>query len=207
MMAATFQAAGLSTLSNFLAQFIQAYQEQRGFTLDLIQLLRFVALSFMTAPPNFVWQQFLERKFPAYPSTRQPDHREHHRRGDVELKAMEEASAPVPAPLPIRPGGAQPAFSYRNTMTKWFIDCITMGALLNTIAFFILMGIMKGQGPSHIWANIVHETIPLIVAGYKIWPIASIVSFSFIPVHRRIVFLSFIGLLWGIYMSLVAARV
>jgi hypothetical protein len=51
------------------------------------------------------------------------------------------------------------------------------------------------------------ETIPIIIAGYKIWPIASIISFSFIPVHRRIVFLSFIGLLWGIYMSLVAARV
>lgn len=51
------------------------------------------------------------------------------------------------------------------------------------------------------------ETIPIIVAGYKIWPIASIISFSFIPVERRIVFLSAVGLCWGIYMSLVAARV
>ena len=51
------------------------------------------------------------------------------------------------------------------------------------------------------------ETIPIIVAGYKIWPIASIVSFTWIPVHRRIVFLSFVGLIWGIYMSLVANRV
>ena len=45
------------------------------------------------------------------------------------------------------------------------------------------------------------------MAGYKIWPLASIVSFSFVPVERRIVFLSFIGLLWGIYMSLVAAKI
>lgn len=51
------------------------------------------------------------------------------------------------------------------------------------------------------------QTIPMIVAGYKIWPLASIISFTFIPVHRRIVFLSFIGLIWGIYLSLVAARV
>lgn len=51
------------------------------------------------------------------------------------------------------------------------------------------------------------EMVPIIVAGYKIWPIASIISFSFIPVHRRIVFLSFVGLMWGIYMSIVAARV
>lgn len=49
--------------------------------------------------------------------------------------------------------------------------------------------------------------MPIIVAGYKMWPIASIISFTFIPVRRRIVFLSFVGLLWGIYMSLVAAKV
>lgn len=46
-----------------------------------------------------------------------------------------------------------------------------------------------------------------MVAGYKVWPIASIVSFSFVPVEKRLVFLSFIGFLWGIYMSLAAARI
>ncbi|KAI9150432.1 PXMP2/4 family protein [Paramyrothecium foliicola] len=198
MMSATVQAAGLSTLSNFLAQFIQAYQEKRAFSLDLIQLLRFVALSFMTAPPNYVWQQYLEKTFPAYPAGRQANVR-----SDIELKAMEEASRDGE----VMPTPAQPVFSYRNTITKWFVDCITMGAIMNTVAFLVLMGIMKGQGTTQIWNNIANETIPIIVAGYKIWPIASIISFSFIPVHRRIVFLSFVGLLWGIYMSLVAARV
>lgn len=50
-----------------------------------------------------------------------------------------------------------------------------------------------------------YETIPIIVDSYKIWPVASIINFSFIPVDRRIVFLSTIGVLWGVYMSLVAA--
>ncbi|KFA62434.1 hypothetical protein S40285_06087 [Stachybotrys chlorohalonatus IBT 40285] len=195
MMTATMQAAGLSTVSNVCAQFIEAYQEQRAFSLDLPQLIRFIALSFMTAPPNYVWQQYLERTFPAYPPPRAGQQR------DVELKAMEEASSSATPPAPA------PTFSMRNTLTKWFVDCITMGAIMNTIAFLVLMGIMKGQGLAQISSNIQTETIPIIVAGYKIWPIASIISFSFVPVHRRIVFLSFVGLLWGIYMSLVAARV
>lgn len=46
-----------------------------------------------------------------------------------------------------------------------------------------------------------------MVTGYKVWPIASIVSFSFVPVEKRLVFLSFVGFLWGIYMSLTAARI
>ncbi|KAJ8122176.1 hypothetical protein ONZ43_g1568 [Nemania bipapillata] len=69
------------------------------------------------------------------------------------------------------------------------------------------MGMLKRQPVAVISRNIRTETIPVIVAGYKIWPFASIISFSCIPVERRIVFLNFIGLLWGIYMSLVASRV
>lgn len=37
---------------------------QRPFTLDLLQFVRFVLLSMITAPPNYRWQQFLEKAFP-----------------------------------------------------------------------------------------------------------------------------------------------
>ncbi|RDA89598.1 hypothetical protein CP533_6231 [Ophiocordyceps camponoti-saundersi (nom. inval.)] len=188
----TLQAAGLSMASNLCAQFLEAYQNQHAFVLDPSQLSRFLALTLVTTPPNYLWQQFLERSFPSHPrvSVIASD--------DIELKAAEEAT---PAPAPIRP------LSIRNTATKWFVDCITLGALGNTVAFLLLMGLLKGQPAVHIWHNIRSETIPIIVAGYKIWPLASVISFSFVPVHRRVVFLSFVGLLWGIYMSLVAARV
>jgi len=52
------------------------------------------------------------------------------------------AAAPV-APL-----------SVKNTLTKWFIDCITVGALLNTVVFLMLMGLMKGRSPTQICAAI-----------------------------------------------------
>ncbi|UNI17032.1 hypothetical protein JDV02_003411 [Purpureocillium takamizusanense] len=203
---ATLQATALSAASNLCAQFIDAYQHQRAFRLDLSQLFRFLVLTLLTAPPNFIWQQFLERKLPAYPSDARAQNKKPPR--DVELKALEEATAGN-NPSSGRDGGpsAAPRFSLRNTLAKWFIDCITVGAVMNTVAFLALMGLLKGQHRSQIWHNIKTETVPIIVAGYKIWPIASIVSFSFVPVRRRIVFLSVVGLIWGIYMSLVAARV
>jgi hypothetical protein len=177
----------------------------------------------MTAPPNYHWQAFLERQFPAYPAGRGP---QLGRLADLEMQpgddapelkeGYEERMAQITK-------DRESKFSTRNTLTKWFVDCITAGAIMNTVAFLVIMGLLKGQGGSQIWSNIktvsykvawllygsnmYQETIPIIVAGYKIWPIASIISFSFIPVHRRIVFLSFIGLIWGIYMSLVASRV
>lgn len=48
----------------------------------------------------------------------------------------------------------QGKFSMRNTLTKWFVDCITAGAIMNTIAFLVIMGIMKGQGADQIGSNI-----------------------------------------------------
>ncbi|KAH8673480.1 hypothetical protein BX600DRAFT_206112 [Xylariales sp. PMI_506] len=199
LMKATIQAAALSSASNVLSQILDAYNKELPFTFDGMHFMRFLILSFITTPPNYVWQQWLERTFPAHGTPA------HAAKGDLEAQQVRKEKDER------GPDGQQqqqkPKLNLRNTLSKWFIDCITLGALMNTVAFYILMGLLKGQGAEQIGHNIRTQTIPLIVAGYKIWPLASIISFSFVPVERRIVFLSFIGLLWGIYMSLVAARV
>ncbi|KAI1344157.1 hypothetical protein F5Y15DRAFT_104281 [Xylariaceae sp. FL0016] len=193
---ATLAAAALSSTSNILAQFLEAYRDSKPFVFDLAQFLRFVTLTFICTPPNFIWQGWLERTFPAYERKVAPANGR-----DVEKQLSESSEV----------GGSSseqaPKLNWKNTFSKWFIDCITLGAILNTVAFFFLMGILKRQPMAQIGENIRTETIPVIVAGYKIWPFASIISFSCVPVEKRIVFLNFIGLLWGIYMSLVASRV
>ncbi|KAI0166640.1 hypothetical protein GGR57DRAFT_447388 [Xylariaceae sp. FL1272] len=197
MFKATLAAAALSGASNILAQFLEAYRDQRPFSFDIAMFLRFVTFTFIAAPPNYLWQQLLERTFPAYERTRaNSGSASANSPRDVE-KQLHESSASDP----------KAKLKLKNTFTKWFIDCITIGAIFNTIAFFILMGILKWQPVPTILDNIRTRTIPLIVAGYKIWPFASIISFSYVPVERRIVFLNFIGLLWGIYMSLMASRI
>lgn len=193
---------------------------QRPFSLDILQLLRFVLLTLLTAPPNYHWQQFLERQFPAYIAAQQPQYQ------SIELQRIEEGSQLGTSQAEQAPHGARESFSLRNTLTKWFIDCMTAGAILNTVAFLVIMGILKGHSFAAVWQSLIDvsfpvgihsgrrrktdklkETIPIIVAGYRIWPIASIISFSVVPVSKRIVFLSFVGFIWGIYLSLLAARV
>jgi len=97
--------------------------------------------------------------------------------------------------------------NWRNTRMKWFVDCITMGALFNTIGFLILIGLLKGKSIPEITSTIRQDTFPIIFASYKIWPIASILNFSLIPVEKRIVFLSFFGVLWSVFLSFFAARI
>ena len=101
---------------------------------------------------------------------------------------------------------SKPKLNKKNTLIKWFVDCITVGAIMNTTAFLLIIGLLKGYDLAIIRKNIREQTIPIIVTGYRVWPIASIISFTFIPWERRIVFFSCVGLFWGIYMSIISAR-
>lgn len=158
---ATLQAAGLSLCSNILAQVIEARQEDRPFAIDFLQILRFVTLTFITAPPNYMWQGLLERTFPAYLSPQQVEDRKKED-DDIELKGAGEGL--IEGDMGTQNEG-RGRFSLRNTLTKWFVDCITMGAIMNTIAFLVLMGIMKRQGAAQISANIrtVSQGTPFLV--------------------------------------------
>lgn len=139
------------------------HQWQRNFYLDFVQLARFIAYTLITAPPNYMWQQFLEKALPAYP----PMHQLHtHGDKDIELRAMEESIGEGVGPQNEAP--VQSKFSIRNTLAKWFIDCITAGAIMNTVAFLVVMGILKGQPAIQIASNI--KAVSLQSLGYPMFP-------------------------------------
>lgn len=41
-----------------------------------------------------------------------------------------------------------------NIFRKWFLDCITMGALLNTVLFLVIMGVLKGKSSEQITTDL-----------------------------------------------------
>jgi hypothetical protein len=60
------------------------------------------------------------------------------------------------------------------------------------------------------WRSVVarsrKELVPLMVAGWKLWPLVSVVNFAFIKsVEGRTLVGSLAGVVWGVYMSLFAA--
>lgn len=93
-------------------------------------------------------------------------HRQHnHGDKDIELRAMEESIGERAEPQ--NESSAQSKFSIRNTLAKWFIDCITAGAIMNTVAFLAVMGILKGQPAIQIASNIKTVSVPLGFSCYN----------------------------------------
>ena len=74
---ATVQASVLNVTSSVLAQLLLAYQKSsfpsspstfNPFGLELIPILQFLFWCLLSTPPNFLWQEFLEKHFPGYPA-------------------------------------------------------------------------------------------------------------------------------------------
>lgn len=42
----------------------------------------------------------------------------------------------------------------------------------------------------------------MVQAGLTLWPLVSLLNFTFVPVHRRMIVGGVVGLFWGIYLSL-----
>ena len=48
------------------------------------------------------------------------------------------------------------------------------------------------------------DTLPIMLAGARLWPLVSLISFSLVPVEKRVVFGGAVGVVWGVYLSLIA---
>ncbi|KAL2354551.1 hypothetical protein BJ546DRAFT_1026466 [Cryomyces antarcticus] len=188
---ATVQSAVLSATSNVLAQIFTAYREHKPFSLDPTPILQFVLFSLLTCPPNFLWQQWLEDSFPGYTHASEPGTTksiaEHPAVKDINEKAH-----------------AQKKLNVRNTAIKFALDQ-TVGAVVNTLLFIIGIGALRGNNGSQIMAAIRRDALPLQLAGLRLWPLVSLISFTVIPVESRTVFGSIVGVGWGVFLSLMAA--
>ena len=195
----TAQAAVLSVTSNILAQVIVAYRydvccllcatilnvnstndrvyEQKPFRLDSTLMLKFAFYTILNTPPNYLWQQYLEKTFPS------------------------EKLAPAPSGKTVK---LQMTLDFSSVFKKFLLDQ-TLGATVNTILFITAMAGMNGASTVGIAQAVKEDFWPLTLDGYKLWPLFSLVSFLWIPVDKRVLAGCAVGMGWGIYLSLFAA--
>jgi protein Mpv17 len=94
----------------------------------------------------------------------------------------------------------------------------TVGAAFNIPLFLATMEVLKLQGLRNISSviqkvyssergyinfilTIFQDAWSIYLAGLKLWPAVSIVSFAAIPVEQRVIFGSIAGVIWNVYLS------
>lgn len=199
MLSACVLSLAIGCVSNFIAQRLKAYVENEPFAFDYTLFYQLTAMGLITTPINYYWQKWLEHLFPGeklVTRSRTPSSDDAEKGAFIRDDGEDKRA--IVEDVYVR--------SWGNVVKKTIADSMTGGALLNTTMFLVLLGLMQGKTWAQIGNNIREEELQIIWNSYKIWPLANMCSFAYVPVEKRIVFLSFFGLLWSIYMSLVASR-
>ncbi|KAF2400495.1 hypothetical protein EJ06DRAFT_556795 [Trichodelitschia bisporula] len=200
----TFQATLLGVISNVVAQAIGLYRAKIT-DFDPIEILRFALFNLLISPPVFWWQVWLEDTFPGFyePVTEDTEPTlpldELNRDTDADLNADVEHAAPLMGPAAAE-ASAKPRLHITYLVIKVVLDC-TFGALWYNTVFLVLMSVLKGFSAGQVWEAVRTETLPMMLAGGLVWPLAAVINFVWIPVERRVVWYAAVGLIWGIYIS------
>ncbi|EHK47525.1 hypothetical protein TRIATDRAFT_52374 [Trichoderma atroviride IMI 206040] len=179
---ATLQATLLNGFSGVCAQGITAYRTKSFQEVELESILRFVVYTALVTPPNYKWQEFLERKWPS-------------------RKPINGSSSDLKPSQKQDKGTVKDRLSLTNTAVKFLLDQ-SLSAPINTVAFIYLMGGMTFQSNSQIWNNVQKDFWPMLIAGYRVWPIIGLLNLSVVPFDYRQLVGSVAGLFWGIFLSL-----
>ena len=87
---------------------------------------------------------------------------------------------------------------------KVILDQTTWGPFWNNV-YIVLLGLMKGQPWRVIWQDIRRTTIPLIVSGLKLWPLAHIITYGYVSVDYRLLWVDICEILWVTILATQAA--
>ncbi|CAK3888487.1 related to integral membrane, Mpv17 PMP22 family [Lecanosticta acicola] len=215
---ATWQAGALNALSNVLAQLITSWQRGMPYRINITELLQFVLFSVLACPPNYIWQAWLEASFPAYARRLSPQDKElmldeatvgrstaleKDSSGEVEARTSKGKAMTEKSTLATTDKKSVKKLDLKNTAIKFLLDQ-TVGAGVNTVLFVVGIGLIRGQSFSSTSQDVSEQFWPMIFAAQKLWPFVSIISFTLVPLEYRMLLGNTAGLVWGIYLSLLA---
>jgi protein Mpv17 len=93
---------------------------------------------------------------------------------------------------------------WTGTVIKVAIDQTTWGPLWNN-TYILLLGLMKLDKLENIFGEMKRTTIPLIVSGLKLWPLAHIVTYGLVPVQNRLLWVDLVEIIWVTILSTAAS--
>ncbi|CAL8574923.1 hypothetical protein XPA_000869 [Xanthoria parietina] len=176
---ATLQSAFLSLCSSLVATFLTPKKPP---------IVALVVYAILATPLNFLWQQYLERKFPGYHIEKQE--------ANGEVKGAQSAGGGVTIKRKL---------NVVNTLKKMVVEQ-TLGSMVNVALYLGGVRALQGVPVAECLQAVKTETWPLMAAGYKLWPFVSVLNHTLIPVEQRTVVGSLVGLGWGVFLALRAAR-
>ena len=106
------------------------------------------------------------------------------------------------------------AFANQNIVDvdSWLVPVMKIGidqtiwSVIWNSTYYVLLGLLKFESPSTIWLSVKGSWLDLLKAGWRLWPLAHLVTYGVIPVQHRLLFVDTVELIWVCVLSTVGQR-
>jgi len=93
-----------------------------------------------------------------------------------------------------------PGTSWPRVVAKVFFDqSIFAPAIISS--FFLWVNMLEGKNWPNIKQKFRDDFVDTMKANYTLWPAANLITYKFIPVDLRILFISGVALVWNVFLS------
>lgn len=93
---------------------------------------------------------------------------------------------------------------WTGTFWKVLIDQTTWGPFWNN-TYILMLGLMKFDKLENIFGEMKRTTIPLLLSGLKLWPLAHCVTYGLIPLENRLLWVDMVEIIWVTILATAAA--
>ena len=91
-----------------------------------------------------------------------------------------------------------------STIPKIIVDQTLFGPVWNN-SYLLMIGLMQGHSLQKIFHEMKTTTIPLVLSGLKLWPAVHVVTYGFMPLPYRLVWVDAVEILWVSILATEAA--
>ncbi|KAK4792567.1 hypothetical protein SAY86_023002 [Trapa natans] len=79
-------------------------------------------------------------------------------------------------------------------------DQTVWSAVWNSI-YYVVLGFLRLESPSSIFKELKSTFLPLLTAGWKLWPFAHLITYGLIPLEQRLLWVDCVELIWVTILS------
>jgi len=92
------------------------------------------------------------------------------------------------------------------SLAKRVISDQLFAAPIGIAAFVGAMGLMEGRSNEQIASKYSDIFMPALLTNWKVWPIAQLINFRYMPLAYRVPFSQTCGVFWNLYLSLLNSK-
>ncbi|XP_061337627.1 protein SYM1-like [Gastrolobium bilobum] len=83
---------------------------------------------------------------------------------------------------------------------KVAFDQTVWAAIWNSI-YFVVLGLLRLEPLTNIYAELKSTFLPMLTAGWKLWPFAHLITYGVVPVEQRLLWVDCVELIWVTILS------